>query len=90
MYFQKVKFDQLQKLELGGNKIADINVLEKVNFPKLKKLSLNMNNISEINVLKRIDFKEMNELNLNDNTIDKKKNEMTINELEKKIKNFFV
>ena len=87
---QKVKFDQLQKLELGGNKIADINVLEKVKFPKLKKLSLNMNNISEINVLKIIDFKEMNELNLNDNIIDKKKNEMTINELEKKIKNFFV
>ncbi|MBO4589659.1 MAG: leucine-rich repeat domain-containing protein, partial [Bacteroidaceae bacterium] len=37
------KFEQLQKLECGGNKITDINVLAKVKFPKLKKLVLNMN-----------------------------------------------
>ena len=80
----------MQKLELGGNKIVDISVLEKVKFPKLKKLFLYLNNINDINILKRIDFKEMNELNLNDNLIDKKKNESTINELKQKIKNFFI
>ena len=32
----------------------------------------------------------MNKLNLNDNLIDKKKNELTINELKQKNKNFFV
>ena len=87
---EKVKFEQLQKLELGGNKIKDINILEKVKFMKLKKLFLNMNNISDISVLTKTNFKEMNELNLNDNEFDKKKNEDLIQEIKKKIKNFFV
>ena len=63
-------------MKFGGNIIL-ISILEKVKFPKLKKF----NNINDINVLKRIDFKEMNKLNLNDNLIDKKKNELTIHEL---------
>ena len=88
---EKVKFEQLQKLELGGNKIKDINVLEKAKFMKLKKLFLYMNNISNISVLEKINFKELNEINLNDNnSIDKKKNEQLIIELKKKIKNFFI
>ena len=88
---EKVKFEQLQKLELGGNKIKDINVLEKAKFMKLKKLFLYMNNISNISVLEKINFKELNEINLNDNNnIDKKKNEQLIIELKKKIKNFFI
>lgn len=57
---------------------------------KLKKLFLNMNNICDISVLTKTNFKEMNELNLNDNEIDKKKNEDLIQEIKKKIKNFFV
>ena len=77
-------------MELGGNKIKDINILEKVKFMKLKKLFLNMNNICDISVLTKTNFKEMNELNLNDNEIDKKKNEDLIQEIKKKINNFFV
>ena len=49
-----------------------------------------MNNICDISVLTKTNFKEMNELNLNDNEIDKKKNEDLIQEIKKKIKNFFV
>ena len=39
----------MEKLNLGNNKISDINIFEKVYF-KLKKLDLSYNNISDIKV----------------------------------------
>ena len=42
----KINFKELNKLDLSGNEISDINILEKVNFKDLKKLNLYYNNIS--------------------------------------------
>ena len=37
---EKVKFEKSEILDLTGNKIPNINILEKVNFPHLKELNL--------------------------------------------------
>ena len=36
----KIKFKKLKKLDLSGNNISDISILEKVNYPKFKELYL--------------------------------------------------
>ena len=51
---ENVKFPKIKKLNLGDNKITDINALEKVNFKELKILDLSSNNISNIEVLKKV------------------------------------
>ena len=88
--FEKVKFTQLQKLNLGSNSIKNISVLERVHFDKLQELHLYKNQIADIGLLKRVKFNKLQELYLNDNNIDKKKFEETINELKTKINNFFI
>ena len=44
----KIKFKKLKKLDLGGNNISDISILEKVNLEQLKELDLRSNSISDI------------------------------------------
>ena len=53
----KIKFKELNKLDLSWNKISDISVLEKVNFKELKELDLSYNEISDISVLEKVNFK---------------------------------
>ena len=52
----KIKFKELNKLDLSYNKISDISVLEKVNFKELNKLYLSTNKISDISVLEKVNF----------------------------------
>ena len=73
----KIKFKELNKLDLSYNKISDINILGKVNFKELKELYLYDNEISDINILEKVDFKELKELDLIQNQIS------DINVLEK-------
>ena len=65
----KIKFKELNKLDLSWNKISDISVLEKVNFKELNKLVLNGNKISDISILEKVNFKELNKLDLSYNEI---------------------
>ena len=65
----KIKFKELNKLELSHNEISDINVLKKVNFKELRELNLSFNKISNINVLEKVNFKELRELYLSWNQI---------------------
>ena len=46
-----MKFEKLEILELGLNKISDISVLEKVNLKNLKLLNLSENLITDIDIL---------------------------------------
>ena len=46
----KIKFKDLKELNLRGNKISYINILEKVNFKELKELDISYNGISDINI----------------------------------------
>ena len=60
----------IAELDLSGNYITDIKVLEKVKFNKLEKLYLYANKITnDINILEKFDFKELKELNLSENQI---------------------
>ena len=47
----KIKFKKLKKLDLSGNNISDISILEKVDFKELKVLDLSRNKISDISIL---------------------------------------
>jgi len=65
----KIEFKELKKLNLYGNNISDIKVLEKVKFNKLEILSLGDNQISDINILEKVNFNELKELKLYNNKI---------------------
>ena len=71
-------------MELGRNKISDINILEKIDFKKLRVLDLSGNKISNINILEKVDFKELERLNLKDND-ELDKNSSIITYLKSKI-----
>ena len=67
---EKVKFDKLEVLDLGYNKISNnIKILENVNFKELIELYLNDNNISDIKVLEKVKFDKLEVLNLGDNNL---------------------
>ena len=53
----KIKFKELNKLNLSWNKISDISILEKVNFKELKELDLISNKLLDISVLEKVNFK---------------------------------
>ena len=74
---EKAKFTKLEKLNLGDNKINNINSLEKMNFKKLKELYLYNNGILDIKVLEKVKFDELEILHLSYNKIS------NINILEK-------
>ena len=62
---ERVKFEKLEILNLGRNKISNnINQLENVNFKELKELNLYDNNISDIKVLERVKFEKLEKLDL--------------------------
>ena len=86
----KAKFKKLEILDLSQNKISNINIFENINFKGLKQLYLCYNNISDIKVFERANLKNLEILYLNDNKIDKKKNELIIQNLKSKIGNFQV
>ena len=65
----KIKFKELNKLNLSENEITDINILERVNYKKLKELNLSYNQISDINILEKVNFHELEKLNLSYNQI---------------------
>ena len=64
----KIKFKELNKLDLSYNRISDISILEKVNFKELKELNLSKNNISDIKVLTKAKIKKL----YKDDTIQEK------------------
>ena len=55
----KIKFKELNKLNLSYDKISDISVLEKVNFKELKELDLSDNEINDISILKKVIFEKL-------------------------------
>ena len=63
------KLNKLEILDLGNNKIKDINNLDEINFEELKELYLNENNISEIKVFKNVKFEKLKILDLSDNNL---------------------
>ena len=65
----KIKFKNINLLNIYYNNIKDINTLEEANFKGLKILNLGRNNISDISVLSKVNFKELRVLDLNDNCI---------------------
>ena len=65
----KIEFKELKELNLCGNYISDIKVLENVKFENLEILNLSLNKISDINILEKVKFKELKELYLFDNNI---------------------
>ena len=65
----KIEFKELKELNLFGNNIWDIKVLEKVKFEKLKILDLRHNLISDIRVLEKVNFNQLKELFLSFNNI---------------------
>ena len=77
-----MKFEKLEILNLGGNEISDINILEKVKFKELKELDLYSNNISDIKVLENVKFEKLEKLNLSWNNIDLAKNNSIILKLK--------
>ena len=52
----KIKFKELKLLNLGCNKISDINILVKENFKDLNVLGLYINEISNINVIEKVNL----------------------------------
>ena len=65
----KIEFKELKILNLGDNKISDINALERAKFDKLEILGLSFNQITDINILEKVNFKELKVLILGDNEI---------------------
>ena len=43
----KIKFKELKELNLSGNEISNINILENVNFNELEELDLSLNKINK-------------------------------------------
>ena len=67
IHLNKIKFNQLNELNLSYNQISDISILEKVNFKELKELNLNNNEISDISILEKVNFTELKKLYLSRN-----------------------
>ena len=65
----QITFTELQELDLYGNNISDIKILEKAQFEKLENLFLNNNKITDINIFEKVNFKELKELYLHENKI---------------------
>ena len=87
---EKVKFEELKKIDLSSNNISDINILEKVKFKELKGLYLYENNISDIKVLENVKFEKLEELNLIGNEKDLTKNNLIISKLKSLLKNLYI
>jgi len=65
----KIEFQDLKELDLCGNDISDIKILEKAKFKRLEILFLGNNKLTDINILEKVHFEKLKELNLNDNII---------------------
>ena len=68
-YLIKIEFKELKEIDLSGNNISDIKLLEKAKFEKLEILILGGNGISDINILEKVNFKELKWLDLYFNKI---------------------
>ena len=65
-YLKKIKFEDLQDLNLSNNKLTNCNVLEKVNFKQLKRLNISWNEIhDDIKILEKTKHKPYYILNYN-------------------------
>ena len=60
---------KLKLLDLGWNKISNINIFENANFKELKELNLSHNNIADIKVLEKVKIEKIKVLNLGSNKI---------------------
>ena len=65
----KIKFKELNIIDLSENDNTDINILEQLNFKKLQVLDLSRNGISDINILEKLNFNKLQELFLSHNNI---------------------
>ena len=66
---ENAKYEKLEIINLGENKIFDINILEKVKFKELKVLYLYSNNITDIKVLENVKYEKLEILSLGNNII---------------------
>lgn len=57
---------KLKELDLSGNYINNIKVLERVKFNNLEKYNLSNNSISDIDVFEKINYKKLKKLDLSD------------------------
>ena len=65
----KIKFKELNKLDLMWNGISDLNILEKANLKELEELNLIHNKITDINILEKVNLKELKVLKFDYNKI---------------------
>jgi len=65
-----IEFNNLIKLDMGGNNISDISVLSKVKYNQLKILFLDNNKISDIKVFEKVNFPLIEEIDLSNNKIE--------------------
>ena len=65
----KIEFRDIKELDLCGNDISDIKILEKAKFKKLEIIFLGNNKLTDINILEKVHFEKLKELHLNDNII---------------------
>ena len=65
----EIEFRDLKELDLCGNDISDIKILEKAKFKRLEILFLGNNKLTDINILQKVNFEKLKELHLNDNII---------------------
>ena len=65
----EIEFRDLKELDLCGNDISDIKILEKAKFKRLEILFLGNNKLTDINILEKVNFEKLKELHLNDNII---------------------
>ena len=87
---EKVKFENLEKLNFGFNKISDISVLSKVNFKRLNELHLYDNFISDISVFENTHFDRLRILKIVNNRIDKSRYNLIISKLNSTVNEFVI
>ena len=68
-FFENVKYEKLQLLDLDNNAIEKIDSFEKANFKELKELIFSYNIITDISVLSKIKLEKLEKLNLAFNKI---------------------
>ena len=61
-FFENVKFEKLQLLDLDSNAIEKIDGFQKANFKELKELILSSNRITDISVLSKIKLEKLEKL----------------------------
>ena len=80
--FEHAKFNKLEALSLGFNKINDIKVLNKVCFKKLRTLGFSKNKVtSNLEILSKIQYPNLKKVSLDYNGIEENENRSILSRL---------